>query len=145
MFPITCNAVGDIVAIAQLLLNAHAALSEARGSHKDFRDLSDELQYFSDVLSATAGVVRESEDEALRSNVLEQVQKGCDVINTMAQRIIKFTPLGESLSSDVDFGERLRRGLLKLEWRFSAAQSDAKECRLKLANCRGQILLALNV
>ena len=43
MVPITCNAVGDILALATLVLDVIRALNDARGSASEYRTFVDEL------------------------------------------------------------------------------------------------------
>jgi hypothetical protein len=146
MFPISCNAIGDIIALVQLTRDVISALNDAKGSSQDFRNLEEELQAAADTLNDVVEVVSRSEDESFRSGVYVQVQRSGNIIRDMSLRLIKFEPLRDSLPNDwkQDVWGHLRRGELKIRWRF-ARQAEARDCRTKLAQCRGQLQLALDV
>jgi hypothetical protein len=75
MFPINCNAVGDIIAPSRNSSLTSVPLSDSRGSHKDFRDLNDELLGFKLILSSDVlRLVVESANVSLQQKVVVEVQ-----------------------------------------------------------------------
>ena len=62
MVPITCNAVGDILALAMLVLDVIRALNDAKGSASEYRVSVDELNGLRTILAAAARVAQDSVD-----------------------------------------------------------------------------------
>ena len=64
MVLITCNAVGDIIALATLLLDAIHALNDARGSAAEYHRFKSELNGLHTIVRAAARVAQDSVDDA---------------------------------------------------------------------------------
>ena len=80
MIPITCNAVGDILALAELLVDVVRALNDARGSALEYRTFTRELDGLRTMLTTAARVAEDSADRALRDEIIREVdQCGRDV------------------------------------------------------------------
>ncbi|KZV74383.1 hypothetical protein PENSPDRAFT_204093 [Peniophora sp. CONT] len=118
MFPLTCNAIGDIVTLASLVFDIIRALNETRGSVLEYRVLAGELNAMHTMLTAVDRVVRDTADETLRYEILKEVDRcGQDVQNALA-RIIKFSALGHAGTPVHSPRIKLARQWYKLEWRF---------------------------
>jgi hypothetical protein len=145
MFAIACNAVGDFIAVTQLVSDIYTALSDSRGSHKDFQDLNEELRIFKTILSSDIPqLIAGSADVDLQRQVVGEVRRCADIINAMLDGIARFSLLGSDPGHATDTRGRLRRGGLKLRWQFSK-RAEAREWRAKLEQCRGRLLLLLNM
>ena len=119
MFPITCNALGDIVTLAALVLDIIHALNESRGSASDYRILVGELNAMHTMLTAVERVARDTVNDALRFEILREVDRcGTDVQGALT-RIVKFSALGHSSTKSDSPRVCLARQWYKLEWRFS--------------------------
>ncbi|KZV72421.1 hypothetical protein PENSPDRAFT_363417 [Peniophora sp. CONT] len=118
MIPITCNAVGDIIAVATLVLDIARALDESRGSPAKYRAFTSELKSLHIVLASVARVAELTNDALLRDEIVREVDRcGNDVRRTL-ERVAKFSALGRDASSDDILRIRMKRQWYKLEWRF---------------------------
>lgn len=118
MFPLTCNAIGDIVTLASLVFDIIRALNETRGSALEYRVLAGELNAMHTMLTAVERVVQDTANERLRYEILKEVDRcGQDVQNALA-RIIKFSALGHAGTPVHSQRIYLARQWYKLEWRF---------------------------
>jgi hypothetical protein len=144
MFPVSFSSFGDIVAAATLLHDIVSALNEVRGSPAEYRDLLDELRHFAQLLYAIDHAIGHSSDETLRSEILSQVEHCCTLVGEAFSSTVKFEPLTHNDPSRLNFGERIRRGMLKVEWRLRK-QHKAKEYKDRLAQARGLLVLSLTM
>ncbi|KZV62439.1 ankyrin [Peniophora sp. CONT] len=118
MIPITCNAVGDILALATLILDLAHALDESRGSPAKYRAFISELNSLHIVLASVARVAELTTDALLRDEIVREVDRcGNDVRNAL-ERVAKFSALGNEASADDVLRVRMKRQWYKLEWRF---------------------------
>ena len=129
MMPITCNAVGDIIALATLVLDAIRALNDARGSAAEHRKFKSELKGLHTILEAAARVAKDSVDNALREELIREIDECGQDIQEALKRVAKFsvfdTP-GDGLRSHA---AKVR---YKLEWRFSR-RDEVQTVRNELA------------
>ena len=75
MFPITCNAVGDILALASLALDMAKALNEIHGSPASYRALRSELESLHIVLASVHRAAELTNDTLLREQIVHQVER----------------------------------------------------------------------
>ena len=142
MIPITCNAVGDILALAELLVDVVRALNDARGSALEYRTFTRELDGLRTMLTTAARVAEDSADRALRDEIIREVdQCGRDVQLALA-RIAKFSELGHGSSSASGMRARLARHRYKLEWRFFQ-RDDVQTVRKELATATQRLTTLL--
>ena len=132
MFPLTCNAVGDILALAALVLDVARALSESGGSPSEYRTFVGELNSLNIVLSSVGRVAQLTTDERLRGEIVREVDRcGCDIQKAL-ERVAKFSELGRHGQGTDVLRVKLRRQWYKLEWRFGM-RGNAQEARTQLA------------
>ena len=129
MIPITCNAVGDIIALTTLVLDAIRALNDARGSAAEHRRFKNELKGLHTILEAAARVANDSANGALREEIIREVDECGQDVQEALRRVAKFSAMGDS-------GDGLRaratRTRYKLEWRF-ARRDEVQTARKELA------------
>ena len=118
MLFITCNAVGDIIALATLVLDIYNALKESRGSPAEYKALNAELKSLHIVLASIARVADLTSDTLLQDEILREVERCGNDIRRAIEKIAKFSALGREAASDHVLRVRLKRQLYKLEWRF---------------------------
>ena len=116
MIPITCNAVGDIHALAALVLDAMRALNDARGSAAEHRRFKSELKGLHTILEAAARVAKDSADGALREEIIREVDECGQDVQEALKRVAKFSAID---TPGDGFRARAERARYKLEWRFS--------------------------
>ena len=116
MIPITCNAVGDILALAALVLDAIRALNDARGSAAEHRRFKSDLKGLHTILEAAARVAKDTVDDALRKELVREVDECGQDVQEALKRVTKFSAID---TSGDGFRARATRTRYKLEWRFS--------------------------
>ena len=90
---ITCNAVGDILALATLVLDVIRALNDAKGSASEYRVFVDELNGLRTILAAAARVAQDNVDGALREQLIREVdQCGRNAQDALA-RVVDFSAM----------------------------------------------------
>ena len=142
MFPITCNAVGDILALSTLVLDALRALNDARGSAAEHRRFKSELKGLHTILETAARVAKDSSDNALREEIIRKVDECGQDVQEALERIAKFSAMdapGDGVRA------RAARTRYKLEWRF-ARRDEVQTARqeLMMATQRLTTLLVLS-
>lgn len=145
MIPITCNAVGDIIALASLVLDIARALNDTRGAASEYRSFSDELNGFHTMLTTAARVAKDTDDDALRDEIVREVDRcGHDVQGALT-RIGKFSALDANAARGSGVCVKLKRHWYKIEWRFGKwdqVQTGRKE--LSMATQRITALLTVS-
>ena len=129
MIPITCNAVGDIIALATLVLDAISALNDARGSAAEHRRFKNELKGLHTILEAAARVATDTVDDALRKGIIREVDECGEDVQEALRRVAKFSAMdtpGDGLRG------RAARTRYKLEWRF-ARRDEVQTARKEFA------------
>lgn len=132
MIPITCNAVGDILAIATLVLDIARALNESRGSPSDYRTLVGELNSLNIVLSSVGRVAQFTADVGLRAEIVREVDRCGQDVQRALDRVFKFSALSRDNDTNDALYIKLMRQWYKLEWRFGH-RGPMKEVRADLA------------
>ncbi|KZV61778.1 hypothetical protein PENSPDRAFT_274656 [Peniophora sp. CONT] len=131
MIPITCNAVGDIINLASLILDVARALNDTRGSASEYRNFAGELNALHAMLTSAARIAEGSVDNALRDEIIREVdQCGRDVQRALSH-IAKFSALGRDNDAGSARRVKLARHWYKLEWRF-AQRNEAQAVRREL-------------
>ncbi|VDB90135.1 unnamed protein product [Peniophora sp. CBMAI 1063] len=124
MFPITFNAIGDILALAQLVRDVALALDDARGAAPEIRRFSHELKFLAFIIEKAHRMAETSSDNALKEAILTEVHL-CYIELANAG---KLTPGFDGLlpvNSDISNVARARTALKKLQWHFSKASEAA--------------------
>ncbi|VDB87206.1 unnamed protein product [Peniophora sp. CBMAI 1063] len=132
MIPITCNAVGDILALATLFLDIARALDESRGSPAKWRVLNSELKSLHIVLASVARVAEHTTDTLLREQIVREVNRCSDDVRRALERVAEFSMLGHNESPDDVCSIRIKRQWYKLKWRFGY-HGNAESIRAELA------------
>ncbi|VDB87230.1 unnamed protein product [Peniophora sp. CBMAI 1063] len=132
MIPITCNAVGDILALATLFLDIARALDESRGSPAKWRALNSELKSLHIVLASVARVAENTTDTLLRGEIVREVNRCGDDVRRALERAAEFSVLGRDESPDDVCSIRMKRQWYKLKWRFGY-HGSAESIREELA------------
>lgn len=125
MFPITCNAIGDITAVVQLIRDIVVALNDAHGAVEEYKQFVYVLKALGTVLSEVYDLAKASQNETLCQAVLEEVQRCCIDINSAHNSITKFEKLEETPTRPT---RSVRTSLIftKLRWHFLRASDAAK-------------------
>lgn len=118
MIPITCNAVGDILALATLVLDFTRALDESRGSPAKYRALNSELKSLHIVLASVSRVAELTADPLLRDEIVDKVARCGSDVRRALEKVAKFSALGRDATADDVLRVRVKRQWYKLEWRF---------------------------
>lgn len=132
MFPITCNAVGDIAALATLVMDVAHALNDTRGSSSEYHAFADELNAMHVMLTSAARIAEDSMDGSLRDQIIRTVdQCGVDIQQVLA-RIAKFSPLDHDGAIGDGLRLKMKRNWYKVEWRL-LQRDEAQTFRKELA------------
>ncbi|VDB99434.1 unnamed protein product [Peniophora sp. CBMAI 1063] len=132
MIPISCNAVGDILALATLFLDIARALDESRGSPAKWRALNSELKSLHIVLASVARVAEHTTDTLLHDEIVREVNRCSDDVRRALERVAEFSMLGRDESPDDVCSIRMKRQWYKLKWRF-CYHGSAESIRAELA------------
>ena len=136
MFPITCNAFGDIVAVAQIICSIAKALKESGGAAQDYREFAHELYMTGSVMREVHRMVQESSNDALRELLLVCARSCCDDLEMANELTSGFAVLisvqSESIASvsRLGAGKWLVQGVKKLRWHFMKSQEAARFTQL---------------
>ncbi|KZV61196.1 hypothetical protein PENSPDRAFT_308089 [Peniophora sp. CONT] len=125
MFSITCNAIGDIIAVVQLIRDIVVALNDAHGAAEEYKQFVYVLKALGTVLAEVYNLAKASQNESLCQVVLEEVQRCCIDINSAHNSITNFEKLEET-STRSSRGARAGLVLTKLRWHFMRASYAAK-------------------
>ncbi|KZV72222.1 hypothetical protein PENSPDRAFT_368477 [Peniophora sp. CONT] len=124
MVLITCNAIGDILAVAQLIRDIARALDDARGAAAEYQRLVLQLSIVGTVMEEAHRIADASREDALKTALLAAVRLcHIDIVNAS-----KLLPGYENLSRPTTIGgwtlSRARTSAKKLKWHLLKA-SDA--------------------
>ncbi|VDB85867.1 unnamed protein product [Peniophora sp. CBMAI 1063] len=124
MFPITCNAIGDIIAVVQLIRDVVVALDDARGAAEEYKQFTRVLSALGTVMGEVYDLATASRNEALKQAVLEEIQLCCIDINNAYKSITGY----EKLEKMADYSTRnATHGLFKkLQWHLLRASDAVK-------------------
>lgn len=138
MFPITCNAFGDIIAVVHLVRDVVIALDDARGATEDYRQFVHVLKTLAIVMEECYCLANDCQNEGLKLAVLAEVQRVCGDISSATDRIAGYDRLAETSSRSS------REVLIKLRWRFLKASDAFKYARrFNECLCRLNTLLSI--
>ncbi|VDC01806.1 unnamed protein product [Peniophora sp. CBMAI 1063] len=133
MFPITCNAFGDIIAVVHLVWDVVIALDDARGATEDYRQFVHVLKTLATVMEECYCLANNCQNGGLKLAVLAEVQRVCGDISRATDSIVGYDRLAETSSRSP------REILVKLRWRFLKAPDAYKYVR-----CFNESLYRLN-
>ncbi|VDB85852.1 unnamed protein product [Peniophora sp. CBMAI 1063] len=124
MFPITCNAIGDIIAVVQLIRDIVVALDDARGAAEEYKQFTRVLSALGTVMGEVYDLAKASCNEILKQAVLEEVQLCCIDINNAHKSISGYGKLEKIAARST---RNTTRGVfLKLQWHLLRASDAAK-------------------
>ena len=120
MFPISCNAVGDIITLASIVADIARALSDTRGSIMEYRAFTEDLDTMHATLVAISRIAESCSDDRLRQRVVREVSRCWNDIQTALESVAKFSALDidEDSVRQTGFRDKFQRQWFKLEWRF---------------------------
>lgn len=148
MFPVTCNAIGDIIAVAQLIRDIAEALSEVKGASHEYRAFVQQLQSTATIIDETHRLVHNSPDGSLRIAILDEVRCCCSDLQRAEEYTTGFETLLSGQTSGASGPRRVRKRLARstkmLQWHFmkSSEISDLSQ-RFHNRCLRIQTLLTL--
>jgi hypothetical protein len=116
MFPITCNAFGDIVSMINIVTSIIKALDETRGSMAEYRVFKEELIVLQNTLASIDRVAERSSDEVLRSHTLNEVNACCTIVHGAMLRMAKFDILVQKNEDIQTFSARIVKQWRKIKW-----------------------------
>ncbi|KZV61201.1 hypothetical protein PENSPDRAFT_759572, partial [Peniophora sp. CONT] len=126
MFPITCNAIGDIIAVVQIIRDMIVALNDAHGAAEEYKQFIYVLKALGTVLGEVYDLAKAAQNESLCHAVLEEVQHCCIDINDAHDNITNFEKLEETSTARTTRGARAGLIMTKLRWHFMRASDAAK-------------------
>ncbi|KAH7103270.1 hypothetical protein BKA62DRAFT_697920 [Auriculariales sp. MPI-PUGE-AT-0066] len=145
-FPITCNAVGDIIALVQLAITIVEFIGECKGAPQDCLELCQELRSLERLLAVAQSIIAEIRNEKHREIVTERlrivgrhVAEGLDLV---AEFDTAFT------ASDSRNGRKSRFAFLckktgqRVMWKLKR-KVNAEACRVIIARCLEPLMVAL--
>ena len=124
MFPITCNAVGDIIALAELVLDLARAMNDIHGSPASYRALDLDLKSLHIVLASVHRAAQLTNDTLLREQIVGQVKQYEASVRRALERIAKFSALGRAGTADDSTRVKVKRQWYKIEWRLRQGSID---------------------
>ncbi|KAI0317630.1 hypothetical protein OF83DRAFT_121901 [Amylostereum chailletii] len=138
MVPITCNAVGDIMSLAEFAYNIVKALDESRGSTANYRELCDDFRSFSQVIECPAKAqenLPQSQDQVAYTKALEQG------MGKFRRALGDVSEIVQQYEHTLGRGARGFRGIVaKLRWQFftrskiGPAKARIMECQSIITN-----------
>lgn len=126
MFPISCNAFGDIVAVVQIVRDIVVALDDTRGAAEEYRQFVHVLTTLGTVMEEVYCLAKDSRNEGLKQAVLAEIRRVCDDISSATDGIADYDKLAEASTRSPRGPGYSRQLLSKLRWRFLKA-SDANK------------------
>ena len=122
MFPITFNAIGDILALAQLIRDIVWAVNDACGAAVEYRRFTHELKILGAIMVNAHLIADGSREDTLKEAVLEEVRFCYTEIVDAGKLLPGFDVLMRS--TDGSGFSRVGVTMRKLQWHFLKA-SDA--------------------
>jgi len=151
MFPITCNAIGDILAVASLILSIAKALDESRGAPAEYRAFVAELHSLGHLLNSIYRVTDGCADAELRRQIVKEVASTATDIHSALDKVAVFNSLSDLQADDssdrrsdagIPSSFRFERQWVKVKWRLFQHSKVVKVIG-ELAACRQKLLLQL--
>jgi len=138
--PLTCNAVGDVLALIQLAIDVSKFLSDCRGAPAECRALCDELRSLERLLVLSKPTILALQDESLRELVAERLRMVSTHIDEGLRLVIKFSSAFD-VSMPADPAQSWRTTMLhwvtkasqSVQWRLRRS-ADATACRMAIAH-----------
>lgn len=133
VLPITCNAVGDIIAVAQLIHKIVTALSDSRGASREYEDLLRELRLLHDILRcaiAVATTMSSTISGAALEEIVDEAAKWKDELEDLRDKI-------------EGYQKSLRKSTLHAVAWVLFRQDEIKDLRERLSRYRTTITLWL--
>ncbi|VDC06695.1 unnamed protein product [Peniophora sp. CBMAI 1063] len=132
MVAITCNAVGDIIAVASFILDIARALNDIRGSAFQYRSFTEELHGLHTMLTIAARIAVNCADKALSDEIVRKVDQCGRDVQRAFERIAQFSVLGEDHVTGEASRIKLKRQWIKVKWHFTQHE-DTQTAREELA------------
>ncbi|KZV68975.1 hypothetical protein PENSPDRAFT_666072 [Peniophora sp. CONT] len=144
---ITCSSVGDIIAIAQVILSSIAkGLKESTGGAQECRDFVDELEALASVMDDVGRRAHNSSDK-LQGALLDDIRRCYSDVERARKLLSSFEILHPDHASDVPSGSKLgsrltQRPLKKLQWHLMM-KPEAAEFTKRFQSWRSLIHLRI--
>ncbi|KZV96114.1 hypothetical protein EXIGLDRAFT_747834 [Exidia glandulosa HHB12029] len=143
MFPVTFNAIGDMIALLQVGLDIIKRLDSIRGARAEYRQLADELQALKPILLLYSRAIEALPDIDSRDLVLQPIASAYQDIGHALCLLANFDPLGLSVLPRATRGRsRLRVVWSSLQWSLRGS-ADVKAGLEKLQKSVDRLKLAL--
>ena len=122
MFPITCNAFGDIVSAIQIIRDIATALNESRGATQACRDFAYGLERMSTTMEEAYQLASSSSNCAFQETVLNHVRHFSAQLHEASKRTSGFEVLLAAQDPAISTAFGLRKWLYRrkkmLRWHF---------------------------
>ncbi|KZV65389.1 hypothetical protein PENSPDRAFT_655840 [Peniophora sp. CONT] len=129
MFPISCNAFGDIVVVVQIVRDIVSALDDARGAAEEYKQLVHILTALGTVIEEVYCLAKDSPNEGLKKAVLAEIRRVCDDISIATDKIAGYDRLTVDSARSSRGQDHTRQSLSKLRWHFLKASEADKYVR----------------
>jgi len=148
--PISCNAVGDIIALVQLAIYVAQTLSDTRKAPAECRALCNELRALERLIALSRPAIDGLDSDQLRGLVDERLYEVCAAIMAGLELIVDmdtaFDGAGrnESLDRRQRFSRWIRKARQNTTWALKE-KASAREARAAIAQCFTTLNYALLV
>ena len=145
MFPITSNAVGDIIALTQLAIQIARAVNETRGAAVEWRELHAQFTSIHRLLQLSQPTIASLEDVNHQSIVLEQLEIVSERVKEGLLYLARFDTdfaTAENLREQSELAARAKRAWGSVKWEF-LRKTDVLGCRRKISGCFEPLTFAL--
>ena len=146
--PLTCNAVGDVLALIQLAIEVAKFLAEYRNAPAECRALLQDLRSMERLLAIALPTIRDIKDAALKEAVMERLR----IVSQRVQDALNLVAEFRSASDDVPVnrGRNWRTTVSKfvtnqserIMWAMKR-NANAEACRVAIAQSFEPLVLAL--
>ena len=145
---LTCNAVGDVLALIKLAIEIAEFLNDCRGAPAECRMFSNEPRSLERLLALSKPTIIALRDESLREVVAERLQMVSARIEEGLQLIVKFRSTFDATRPTQSWRTTLLRWSTKafqsVEWTLRRS-ADAKACRVIIAQSFKPLIFLLLV
>jgi len=149
--PLTCNSVGDVLALIKLAIDIAKFLNDCRGAPAECRALYDELHSLERLLTLSKPTILRLKDEGLCGLVAGRLQMLSARIEEGLQLVVKFhSALDVSATSRPPRSRRttvvrwVTKAFQSVEWTLKKS-ADAKACRVTIAQSFEPLIFSLLV
>ena len=146
--PLTCNAVGDVLALIQLAIEIAKFLAEYRNAPAECRALLQDLRSMERLLAIALPTIRDIKDAALKEAVMEHRASSRSVFRMPSTLVAEFRSASDDVP--VNRGRNWRTTVSKfvtnqserIMWAMKR-NANAEACRVAIAQSFEPLVLAL--